>query len=1055
MKKLVTSLLVFVTIVLGIVFALPLLLSTQTMRQEFSSKISTVSGMDIELGGPVSFSVFPDLGVVARDVRLASPQGDFSVAVSKIVAGVKLTSLLSGNVEITALSLNQPKIMIDESASQENISQENTDNNQENINGDPFASAAEQLERLSLNRLSIFDGSFTSVARDGTRSEVSQINATLSAPSLDSQISLVLSAIMDGQSISIDATLAALRPILQRQPSSFELAIKLDPAPHPALSDLTASGTILLGEDGSYQISQGLFTSLEQPLRLDGLYRPGQRPYGSLSLQAERVDLGIIQRATSATDKNPNINTPETANAPVADFSTLLGFDANISINIGEFVMDNVKVRDIDVAMALNDGLLNIDLGNAKVAKGSIGAVLNADFNDEQPTIRGSLKASELGISDLAKLANTEIALTGNLAMDIAYAFRGISEKAIKDSFNMAGTVQLSNGTVVVPQLKNLVDTAGKITGIDVTANITHFQKPVDLKGKLNWNGETITLGMQVAPYQFINSNAGPLTAAISSRKFNGKFSGDINFDGAVLGRAEITTGSLGALMGWLGQGNNRDLKSFSYNGNISADSNSFAFDKATILLNDNKATGSGSVGLTGKPKITTDLSFGSLDIAALMSGGTADASANTSTAKDTPIDLSVLREFDADIKLKATRINYGKVKIGPVNTTLVIKNGVASIKLPKTSFYDGSVAANITADGSKDIAVIRIDADMSNVSALSLFDDAADFKRLEGRLNANLKINGAGKSTAIFTRSLNGSAGAKFIDGAIKGIDIAKIYNNLAAILAGGFKENENDKTTFTELGLTFAIDKGVATTNDIRLLGPLVRMDGAGNVDLGAETIDIRLNPQVVMSATGQGGEFDVGGIGIPVLIQGPLSNPKVFPDLKELLKNPQAALNSLKSIGLNFSGLKIPGLGNGSKGVVENVIGNLINNDQPANNPIGNLINNVLPGSNNNNTGPADVVNSLIGSLLNPNAGNQTPVQSNQPAAITPLVDDGEKLDITGAIPIPVRNPRRAQNTPTQPKTVQQQIVDQVVPKLDLPVSDETVNKTLNNLLNGILN
>jgi len=244
------------------------------------------------------------------------------------------------------------------------------------------------------------------------------------------------------------------------------------------------------------------------------------------------------------------------------------------------------------------------------------------------------------------------------------------------------------------------------------------------------------------------------------------------------------------------------------------------------------------------------------------------------------------------------------------------------------------------------------------------------------------------------------------------------------------------------------------------IKLLGPLVRMDGAGNVDLGAETIDIRLNPQVVMSATGQGGEFDVGGIGIPVLIQGPLNNPKVFPDLKELLKNPQAALNSLKSIGLNIPGLNIPGLGNGTKGVVENVVGNLIKNNQPVKNVIGDLINNATPGSNNNGSGPANVMNSLIGNLLNPNASRQTTGQNNQPAAASPSidspsVDDGVKLDITGAIPIPVPSPRRAQNTPTQPKTVKQQIVDQVVPKLNLPVSNDTAEKTLNNLLNGILN
>ncbi|TIU48091.1 MAG: membrane assembly protein AsmA, partial [Mesorhizobium sp.] len=103
-----------------------------------------------------------------------------------------------------------------------------------------------------------------------------------------------------------------------------------------------------------------------------------------------------------------------------------------------------------------------------------------------------------------------------------------------------------------------------------------------------------------------------------------------------------------------------------------------------------------------------------------------------------------------------------------------------------------------------------------------------------------------------------------------------------MVGLLAGGFKQDQAKKTTFTELGASFAIENGVAQTTDISLLGPLLRMDGSGRIDLADQTLDMRLNPRVVASLSGQGGDVAVKGIGVPVVVQGPLSAPRVYPDL-----------------------------------------------------------------------------------------------------------------------------------------------------------------------------
>ncbi len=1036
MKKLVATLLVLVSLLIGVVFALPLLLSSEAIRQEFSNRISAVSGMNITLGGPVNFSVFPDIGLVAKEVALASPDGKFLISVSKIVSSVKLSSVLSDQIEITGLSLAKPEITI--MATDQKPKAKKTDDNFDkgNASFDPLAAAIEQLDRLSVKNFSIINGTFISRYLNGTSSIVTNINAELNAPSLDEQLNLVASATKDSHNISLTASISALRSILQRQPSRFELAIKSDPAPHPALANLTASGNVLLSEDGSYEITDGLFTSLGQPLRLDVLFRPGERPYGAFNLEAKRVDLGTVPKTSAPKVKI----TKETQRGNmVLDLGSLVDFDADVTVKIDSFTMDDIEVRAISLDATLENGVLDVSLGNAMIAKGSVATKLSMDINESQPTVRGSVDASALKISDLARLANMNTPITGNLGLDLSYAFSGLDENLIKKTFNLAGGVSISNGSIIVPALEGLGQSAKTISDLNFAAKISHMQKPVDINGKMTWNGESITFDAVVAPYDFISKNAGPLTLSFSSRKLNADYSGNIDLDGSAAGQLKFSTKSLENLMAWIGQDGNAGLRAFSYDGRISVDANSFAFDKASFALNGVKGTGSGSLDMYGKPSFISDLSFSELDITAILDGDAKTASRNgnnDSQSDSVPIDLSALKSFDANIRLKARKVLYGKVVGGPVNTTLIVKDGIARIALPQTPLYDGSIMADINADGSGDTPAIDIEAKLTDISALPFFGDAADFKRIEGKLNARLNIKGLGKTTGLFAKSLVGSSSARFTDGAIRGVNVAKLYNNLSAIMAGGFRENQDEKTRFTQFDLSFVIDKGVATTSDVKLLGPLVRMDGAGKVDLGKEFIDMRLNPLVVFSADGQGGEFDLGGIGIPVLIKGPLNNPRVYPDLAGILKNPQAAIDLISKLGLNI----------GKLGEVSN---------EPAKNIIGNLISKIKPQEDTGKIGGGEnLINSMIGQLVKKD--NLQPEKNEENQFLRDNQATNKSIDtvIIGGIPIPTPNPRAQVTTDTNPKPVKQQIVDHVVPKLNLPIDDESAKKTLDSLFENIL-
>jgi AsmA protein len=154
-----------------------------------------------------------------------------------------------------------------------------------------------------------------------------------------------------------------------------------------------------------------------------------------------------------------------------------------------------------------------------------------------------------------------------------------------------------------------------------------------------------------------------------------------------------------------------------------------------------------------------------------------------------------------------------------------------------------------------------------------------ADKDLLEGQGNVKLRLNGDGGTVGAIKRSLDGTAALNLQNGAIKGINLGETIRNTRNLLQGGGKSetkasDSSQKTDFTELGVSFVIKDGIATSNDLDVKSPLLRIGGEGRADLVASTLDYTVRASVVATSTGQGGRDLEGlrGVTIPVRLTGP---------------------------------------------------------------------------------------------------------------------------------------------------------------------------------------
>jgi AsmA protein len=329
-----------------------------------------------------------------------------------------------------------------------------------------------------------------------------------------------------------------------------------------------------------------------------------------------------------------------------------------------------------------------------------------------------------------------------------------------------------------------------------------------------------------------------------------------------------------------------------------------------TGTVGDGAFNGWASVDIASKPLVKLDLDFQRLDVAA-STASTASAAKPSQTSQpsqpwsNVPIDLKGLNYVDAQIRISAASLNIGEAKFAPAAIDATLAGGVLKANVSNLGAYGGQANGNLIVDASAGEPTYTLRSDLVGVRALPLLKSAADFDKLDGKMQAKIAVQSSGASPRAILSNLAGTVFANFQDGAIRGINIAQMIRSLTSGTLSGWQETREQTTDLTQLAASFRIERGKAASSDLNLVGPLVRMTGAGTIDLVAKSLAFRVEPKLVMTTEGQGRNGDPVGLGIPVVIDGPWAEPRIYPDMAGILDHPEDAYAKLKQMGQGLFG------------------------------------------------------------------------------------------------------------------------------------------------------
>jgi AsmA protein len=347
--------------------------------------------------------------------------------------------------------------------------------------------------------------------------------------------------------------------------------------------------------------------------------------------------------------------------------------------------------------------------------------------------------------------------------------------------------------------------------------------------------------------------------------------------------------------------------------------------------LGDGAFNGWASADLSSKPQVKLDLDFQRLDLAA--ASGAPPSQGLQRPWSNATVDLIGLNYVDVQARLSAAEINIGDVHFAPAAIDAALAGGVIKARFANLGAYGGQASGDLTVDATAASPTYTLRCDLAGVRALPLLRSAADFDRLDGKLQAKLALRSAGNSQRAILSNLDGTVFAVFQDGAIKGLNVAQMIRALTSNPLTGWQQGQEQgreqSTDLSQLGASFRVDKGQATTSDLNLVGPLVKMTGAGTVDLGNQALAFRVEPKLVLTTEGQGRAGDPVGFGIPVIIDGPWAEPRIYPEIAGILDHPDAAYAKLKEMGKGLFGGGPDSIGKDSSGPLGGSLGETLGN------------------------------------------------------------------------------------------------------------------------------
>jgi len=448
--------------------------------------------------------------------------------------------------------------------------------------------------------------------------------------------------------------------------------------------------------------------------------------------------------------------------------------------------------------------------------------------------------------------------------------------------------IQLVGGRVDIRS--DATNVAETLTDINMSLAWPAISKSFAAMGRITWRGEPVDTSITLSDFATalqgdksgfrVRLNGAPAKVTLDgsfSMKPRLKVDGALSADAASLRRLLAWTGQKPLPGGGFGR--------FALKAQTNIVGGTIALTAANLELDGNAAEGVLTFATDGRQTWQGTLAADSLDLTPYVSTIRLLAT-NEREWSRLPFDVDGLSNFDLDLRLSAANVTIGSAKLGRTATAANMRSGKLTITVGEAVAFGGVIKGSLGLARLGEGAEMKTQLNFANVDLESCIGELFGIRRIEGKGDISIALDGSGATVLGLTRTLNGNVSMEGRQGALTGLNVEQLLRRLERRPLSGGNEFRTGRTPFEKLSVQIKVAQGVATVDDVSLEGAALKLALMGSASIPTRDLDLKGTASLIDATNAQGG-FD-----LPFVVQGPWDDPIMLPDPQILIRRSGAA-------------------------------------------------------------------------------------------------------------------------------------------------------------------
>ncbi len=459
--------------------------------------------------------------------------------------------------------------------------------------------------------------------------------------------------------------------------------------------------------------------------------------------------------------------------------------------------------------------------------------------------------------------------------------------------------MRIDSGTVVVRDPRRKI--AETLDDVRVSLAWPSISTSFGATGRFIWHDEPVDASLTLGDFAAaLAGNKTGVKLRLAGNSLKGAFEGTMSTQPTlkIKGTLAADTQSLRDAMIWIGQTPlpGGGFKRFAIKAKADVTGGTVGLTNVNVDLDGNTAQGVLTFDSMGHGTVQGTLAADTLDLTPYISTARLLAT-NQREWNDTRISLAGLSGMNLDLRLSAAKVIAGDAKLGRTAIGANLRDGKLVITVGEAQAYGGVIKGSIALANFDSGVDLKSQLQFTGVDLQPCLEQLFGLRKLEGKGNLSLAVDGKGESVLAVTRSMNGSAKLTGEKGALVGLNVEELLRRLKRRPLSGVGDFRSGSTPFNRLEVALKITNGKADVQDIKLAGPAVTVALAGSASIPARDLD--LTGTATLAASDGGNKSAAQPFALPFVVRGSWDDPIMRPNAEALLRRSGAAAPLLNAV------------------------------------------------------------------------------------------------------------------------------------------------------------